>query len=536
MSSDYGEPEDELSGLEPILKAFTQIRQDNADLIRLLEAQRNRRPAPAATASGARSRHVRIRRLKPNAFRKFADVRLRLYSLANSVLTLGMATPSPTSGRSDAATRPGFLTAWHQLVGPRGVPPLPRRRGRPPRVPLTDLLPALIFHVMQSAGTLAEHAAELFDDALADSSWADRRARLPWDLFAELMRRVLRPKATRRHRDAFWREWRLVALDGTQFSLTNTPQIRAATRKARTRRGRAAFAKMWTAVLLEVGLHNPLAAAIGRHGESEWALAQRLLAQLPTRALLLGDRLYGVAAFVVHARAACARVGSHFLLRASRSTTPRTITRLPDGTRLVQIAVRARNRPSQILEWIEVREIRVRVGRAGHRAHELRLWTSLLDPRTAPALDLVHLYAQRWEHELYFRELKRHVRKTDVLHSHTVETAAQEIAALIVVSALLAAERVRAAGGHLPVLRVSFTKILELCLKPMWLSLDLGHGVLTDRQIDTILKRGYQRMQRFITAPRRSRSCPRAVRQPVQAWPRLLHPQSTTGPLQFQLL
>jgi hypothetical protein len=42
MSSDYGEPEDEISNLEPILKAFRQIRQDNADLILLLEARRDR--------------------------------------------------------------------------------------------------------------------------------------------------------------------------------------------------------------------------------------------------------------------------------------------------------------------------------------------------------------------------------------------------------------------------------------------------------------------------------------------------------------
>ena len=210
--------------------------------------------------------------------------------------------------------------------------------------------------------------------------------------------------------------------------------------------------------LLEVGLHNPLAAAIGRHGESEWALAQRLLAQLPKRALLFGDRLYGVAAFVVHARAACTRVGSHFLLRASaidQAPIAQTLARWdapgPDcASRAAQ--------PTSILEWLELREIRVRVGRPGHRPHELRLWTSLVDPRTAPALELAQLYAQRWEHELYFRELKRQVRRTDVLHSHTVETAAQEIAALVLVSALLAAERRRAAGGQLPVLRVSFTK------------------------------------------------------------------------------
>lgn len=178
----------------------------------------------------------------------------------------------------------------------------------------------------------------------------------------------------------------------------------------------------------------------------------------------------------------------------------------------------------------------MRVGRTGHRTHELRLWTSLLDPRTAPAIELAQLYAQRWEHELYFREVKRQVRKTDLLQSHTVETAAQEIAALVLVSALLAAERVRAAGGQLPVLRVSFTKILELCLKPMWLYLDLGHGVLTDHQANQIMKRGYTRMRRYLTPPRRARSCPRAVRQPIQAWPRLLNTHSIEGAMHFQLV
>jgi hypothetical protein len=441
-----------------------------------------------------------------------------------------------THPHAQPAARAGFLTAWEQMVGARGIPAIPRRRGRKPRVPLADLLAALTFHVMQGAGTLAEHFSDVFDDSLADSSWADRRARVPWEIFAEVMRRVLRPKATLRQRDAFWRGWRVIAIDGTQFSLTNTPQITTTVKKAQTRRGRAAFAKMTAAVLLEVGLHNPLAAAIGRHGESEWALAQRLLAQLPKRALLLGDRLYGVAAFVVHARAACTRVGSHFLLRASRATKPRMLKRLPDGTRLVAIALRARHNPTRILEWLEVREMRVRVGRPGHRSHELRLWTSLVDVRTAPAIELAQLYAQRWEHELYFREVKRQVRKTDLLQSHTVETAAQEIAALVLLSALLAAERLRAAGGQIPVLRVSFTKILELCVKPMWLALDLGHGLLTDQQLNRMMTRGYARMRRYLTPPRRARTCQRAVRQPIQAWPRLRQPRSIEGAMHFQLV
>jgi hypothetical protein len=60
MSSDHNELDDDLTGLEPILKAFTQIRQTNADLIMLLEAQRDRRqkrplPASPGTQSKARS-------------------------------------------------------------------------------------------------------------------------------------------------------------------------------------------------------------------------------------------------------------------------------------------------------------------------------------------------------------------------------------------------------------------------------------------------------------------------------------------------
>ena len=327
----------------------------------------------------------------------------------------------------------------------------------------------------------------------------------------------------------------MLALDGTQFSLTNTPQVTSTVEKARTRRGRAAFAKITTAVLLEIGLHNPLAAAVGRKGESEWALAQRLLAQLPKRAVLLGDRLYGVIAFARLAQAACRRVGSHFLLRASRTVKPRRIRRLPDGTRLVGLAVRAPHNPGRVIEWIDVREIRVHVGRPGHRAHELRLWTTLLDPRTAPAVELAQLYARRWEHELYFRELKRQVRKTAVLQSHTVETAAQEIAALVLVSALIATERARAAPADVPVLRVSVAKVLDW-VRASWLVLTQFDDVITKRQMKIFLARAYQQMGRHVTAERRPRSYPRAVRQPVTRWPRLLRNESIRGPMHFKVV
>jgi len=430
----------------------------------------------------------------------------------------------------------GFLGAWTNMVGPNWLPTLPRRRGRKPRVPINQLLQALTFHVMHGTGTLAEHFYALFEEPLANSSWSDRRIRLPWEVFADLMRRALRPVATRRrHRDAFWRGWRLTALDGTQYSVTNTPQVTATTTKAQSRRGRAAFAKITVSVLLEVGLHNPLAAGIGQQGESEWELSRRVLAQLPRRVVVLGDRLYGVPAFIVHAWAACQRVGSHFLFRIPRHLTAEVIKRLPDGSRRIRVAVREKGRPSRIQQWLDLREIRVHVGRPGFRQQELRLWTSLLSPRTAPALELAQLYAARWEHELYFREAKRVLRQTDVLQSHTVITAAQEIAAIVLATALLARERARAATGQVPALRVKFGVVLAV-VRSMWFFLGPCEDLLTERLKDRIVKRGDALMRRCVTAKRRSRTNPRAVRQPVRKWPRLMETHSVEGPMQFKVV
>lgn len=75
-----------------------------------------------------------------------------------------MSTHSQSERRRSPA---GFLGAWEDVVGPRGVPSLAARRGRKPRVPLTQLLPALTWHVMQDTGTLAEHLFQLFREPLA---------------------------------------------------------------------------------------------------------------------------------------------------------------------------------------------------------------------------------------------------------------------------------------------------------------------------------------------------------------------------------
>jgi hypothetical protein len=338
----------------------------------------------------------------------------------------------------------------------------------------------------------------------------------------------------RRHPEAFYRSWRLVAIDGTQYSLSNTPQTLGQLTKASSRRAKAAFAKMTACVLLEIGLHNPLAAAIGHSGQSEWQLSAQLLAQLAKGCLLLADRLYGCGAFAALALDRGQKVGSHFLIRIRSNLHGTVQRRFRDGSRLIAVAVR-HPKSRRVLRTIVVREIWGQVHRKGWRSEPMRLWTSLLDPTSAPALELIELYGQRWEQELYFRQLKLQLRRTALLQSHTVITAAQEIALLILSSALVAQERVRAAKGVAPVLSVSFAKVLEL-LRPLWLVLAIAGDLLTEDQQHEITQRFYDHMVLRLVQVRESRSCPRKVRQPVGKWPRLLKPESWQGPLSFSIL
>ena len=143
-----------------------------------------------------------------------------------------------------------------------------RRRG-PPVVTAWELIQGLIFHVVAEAGTLAQHVKQLTGKNIPDGALSQRRALLPIAGFEALLTTTLQPKAERaRHPEAFYQDLRLCGVDGCLFSVTNTPQTKKQMRKARSRRGRAAFPKVGVAVLLELGLHNPLAAALGSQGES----------------------------------------------------------------------------------------------------------------------------------------------------------------------------------------------------------------------------------------------------------------------------
>ena len=419
----------------------------------------------------------------------------------------------------------------------------PRRRC-PPWVQTGELVAALAYHALAGRGRLGAHVQELCGKVISESALSERRQGLPWAVFEEIMAVALRPLAKEgTHPEAFYAGRRLVGLDGTRFSLCNTPRVLGDLSKAASRRFGAAFAKLECAMLVELGTHAPLAAAIAqRQGEGELSLAGQMLARLPKKSLLLADRGFGSPAFLArlgNAALAAGQPSPDFLVRVSQTPKVKVLQVLADGSAWVELTPsRAQADRPKDGKPQRVREIRARVRRAGGKWSEVRLWTSLLDAQAHPARELAALYAKRWEWESFAREMKIDLRAAGAplpLASHTLHTAAQEVAALVLALAMLARARAQAARrAKVEVLTISFGRTLHL-LSPLWRLLSLGADLLHPAQVRALTQRVLDQLALAVLPKRRRRTCPRAVRQPVTSWPRLLENSQLKGELQYEI-
>lgn len=398
-----------------------------------------------------------------------------------------------------------------------------------------QLVTGLVFHQLQPGGTLADHSAKLHGIRMSDSAHAQRRQHLPVELFEQIMDTALQPLANPdRQPECFFEGYRLIGVDGTQWSVGNTPAILSELPKAASRRLKAAFAKLRLVSVVELGTHAPLAALAAAASEGEQTLAAKLWEKVPEHSLLIADRLFGTAYTLSQALNAWQGRDITFLVRIRDNIKTEVQQQLPDGSALVRVPVREARRK---VGSLRVREIRATgVGLNGKR-FKLRLWTTLLDPTRYPAETLARHYAERWEHELYYRELKLDVRNAPILASHTVETALQEIAAVVLASAVIAQLRV-ASAEQLKVQpsRMSFFKLM-LATQSLWDTLEIMGEMLTPAQRHHAFKHYLDTVRHTAVLPeRRARSCPRVLRQPVSSWPRKTNQRSHTGEVQIKVV
>jgi len=322
----------------------------------------------------------------------------------------------------------------------------------------------------------------------------------------------------------------LVSLDGTMLDVPFTPANVAAFGPPPGGGGRGGWPQVRLVTLAACGSRGILAAVFGGRAaacSSEQDLARVIAAggRLRRGMLVIADRNFCGHPVV----AALAGTGAGVLIRATSGQRFPVVQALADGSCLSVLADpaaarrrhhrnamrRARGsalpREPATLEGIPIRvaeaDITITPGGGRPRTERCRLITTILDHRQAPATAIAACYAQRWESETGYREIKVFTRGPGrVLRSKDPAGIAQEIWALLCACQITHTARASAAAARgLDPDRISYTitlRAIRRALTTASTATSIASEALT-RLLPPRRHRGYPRHKLTSTARRR---------------------------------
>jgi hypothetical protein len=259
------------------------------------------------------------------------------------------------------------------------------------------------------------------------SGISQARSRLGAEPLKELYEVVVTPLAERSTKGAWYRDWRIVSLDGSTLDVADTAENERAYGRPGASRGSSAFPKIRFVGLLENGTHVLWSAHLAPYATDEITLAQEVVPALRNGMLCLADRFFPS----YQLWQAAAKTGAELLWRTRQNARLEVDRRLPDGSYLSRLYASTSDRRNQ-RQAIVVRAIDYRLQDVPDAEPVYRLITTILDPQQAPAPELAALYHERWEIETALDELKTHLRGAQiVLRSKTPELVEQEFYGLL---------------------------------------------------------------------------------------------------------
>jgi hypothetical protein len=248
------------------------------------------------------------------------------------------------------------------------------------------------------------------------------RTRLGWEPLAQLYQTIVKPIAQPQTRGAWYRQWRLVSLDGSTLDVADEKANEQEFGRPGSDRGKSAFPQIRLVSLVENGTHVLFGARMGAQSTGETTLAQETVGALCAGQLCLADRNFFGYKLWNAARAA----GADLLWRVTSKPNLPVEQPLEDGSYLSSIYPSTKDR-RRGANRVRVRVIRYRLEGVEGSEPLYRLVTTVLDPDQAPARELAALYHERWEIETAFDELKTHLRGARiVLRSKTPDLVRQE--------------------------------------------------------------------------------------------------------------
>jgi hypothetical protein len=304
-----------------------------------------------------------------------------------------------------------------------------------------------IFHG-NTACTALSRLAELPFTATA---YCLARKRLPLALFEQLLTHVCDALFPEVQDTGRWLGHRTWFLDGSSFSMPDTPELQARFGQPPAQAKGCGFPAAHLLALFHAGtglllrvIVSPLRTHDMRHAaimheelaEGDILLGDRAFASFAHLALLFTRKIHAV--FRCHQQQIVSfRVNrKHTSQTKSKRGLPRSryVRRLGHWDQVVEYT-KPKNKP---MGWMDaetwrsmpatllVRELRYLTPQRGHRTRVITLVTTLLDPEVYSATALAELYLTRWQIEVNFRHLKTTM-GLEVLHCKSVEGVLKEL-------------------------------------------------------------------------------------------------------------
>jgi hypothetical protein len=329
----------------------------------------------------------------------------------------------------------------------------------------------------------------------------------------DLFHQVCQPMTQADTPGAFLFGLRLMAIDGTDETLADTPANVRTFGRHTSGRGEAGYPQLKAVYLEEVGAHAVVDAGFWPIHTGERKGGYRLLRSVGKGMLIMWDTGFHSFAMVKQTLARKA----HCLGRLPAGVKLLPVRLLPDGSRLVYLI--RRDHSGRIQERILLRLIEYTVTDpalpgCGERR---RLITSLLDWRNCPALALAQAYHERWEIELTIDETDTHQRLAfHPLRSQKPVGVIQELYGLLVAHYAVRKIMLDAAcTAGLDPDRMSFTNALRLITETIpefQQTAPHQHAALYQRLLEDIA--------RFRLPPRKPRTNPRVVKRKMSNFDR----------------
>ena len=254
------------------------------------------------------------------------------------------------------------------------------------------------------------------------SGISQARTRLGWEPVRQLHDEIVAPIAVKKTRGAWYKNWKLVSLDGSTLDVADTKENEKAFGRPGASRGSSAYPQIRFVSLVENGTHVLFGTEMGDYSTGEITLSKSSLRRLKPGMLCLADR--GFLGYELWKQAQAS--GADLMWRGKKHLRLEREKELPDGSYLSRIYPSERDWRKKT-NGIRVRVIEYTLEGVPDAEPRYRLVTTILDHHAGPAEELAALYHERWEIETALDELKTHLRGAQiVLRSKTPDLVKQE--------------------------------------------------------------------------------------------------------------